>query len=171
MAEKITFSNGVSLYLLNELAKFFGKIFCKGEQDNLRFICAKNILSAQINNKVTSEMGGWGFHSGLRERYAYIFNSEDVKRNIKWFSTKSNANKRQPLIFELDKKSIKINNVIVDAKIETLVNNPPIYEIPIMKNGTWVKISSIEDMIKVVNAIDEEIIQIELKCKEKYHFA
>ncbi len=168
MVKKIKFPDGFSLYLLNKLTKF-DKIFCKANQNNLIFMCANNYLSIRINNKIA-----WGFNDfDFQEKWShkYVFDAEEVRRNVRWFKIKPNAKKKQTLFFELEDDLLKFYNNEVCAEIKTLINNPPVHEIPLMEGGDLAQIPTsremdIRTMIEQVNSITEEVIKIELTESE-----
>ncbi|MBA7526915.1 hypothetical protein ES705_19086 [subsurface metagenome] len=79
---------------------------------------------------------------------------------------KSDANKPQNLVFEFADDNIKINNRFVNTKLETIVQNPSIPNIPKMKNGVSTQIENIEDMKSQISSISEEVIQVTLTESE-----
>lgn len=167
MSEILHFRNGISLYLLNKLTNDFERIFCKANQDSIKFICANN-QSTILIGFYAPEVAHNFFELDTTNKwnYSYVFDSKGVKRNIRWFKTKSNANKSQPLQFEFDEEKIEIKNNYLDAKLETIINNPSSPDIQKMKNGVSARIKKIKNMISQISSISEEVIQMTLTESE-----
>lgn len=177
MTEILNFLNGISLYLLNKLTNDFERIFCKADQDSIKFICANNQTSILIGFYTPVVRHAFFELSTYNKwNYSYVFDSKEVKRNTLWFKNKSNANKDQNLVFEFENENIKFNNNYVDTKIGTIIKNPNIPNIQKMKNGVSARIKNIKDMIGQILSISEEIIQVALREYEliisgyKYQF-
>ena len=167
MSEILQFRNGISLYLLNKLSNDFEKIFCEADQDSIKFICANNQSTILISfyKPITTQ---YSFELNTKDKwkYSYAFDSKDIKRSIRWFKKKSDANKPQNLVFEFADDNIKINNRFVNTKLETIIQNPSIPNIPKMKNGVSTQIENIEDMKSQILSISEEVIQVTLTESE-----
>ena len=167
MSELLNFRNGITLYLLNKLTNDFDRIFCEANQGSIKFICANNqsdLLIGFYPPVVTHHF----FELDTKDKwnYCYVFDSKEVKRNILWFKNKSNSNKKQNLAFEFSDKKIEINNNLVNAKLETIIQDPSIPGIQKMENGVSARIKNIKDMISQILSIGEEVIQVALTESE-----
>lgn len=168
MSEILQFRNGISLYLLNKLSNDFEKIFCEADQDSIKFICANNQSTILIGfYKPITTQYSFKLNTKDKWKYSYAFDSKDIKRSIRWFKKKSNANKPQNLVFEFA-DNIKINtlNKLVNTKLETIIQNPNIPSISKMKNGVSARIKNIKDMKSQISSISEEVIQVTLTESE-----
>ena len=169
MSEILQFRNGISLYLLNKLSNDFEKIFCEADQDSIKFICANNQSTILISfyKPITTQ---YSFELNTKDKwkYSYAFDSKDIKRSIRWFKKKSNANNPQNLVFEFADDNIKINtlNKLVNTKLETIIQNPNIPSISKMKNGVSTRIKDIKNMKNQILSISEEVIQVSLTKSE-----
>jgi hypothetical protein len=163
MTEILNFRNGISLYVLNKLTLDFERIFCKANQDSIKFICANDQASILIGFYIPV-ITHFFFELDTIDKwkYSYVFDSKETKRNILWFKNRSNANRGQNLVFEFDDEKIKINNNFVNTKLETIIQNPNIPYIPKMKNGVSTRIENIKDMKSQISSISEEVIQVTL---------
>jgi|GEM_PF-3168000 len=166
MSEILQFRNGISLYLLNKLSNDFEKIFCDVDQDSIKFICANNQSTILISFYPAITYYFYDLDAKDKWKYSYAFDSKDIKRSIRWFKKKSDANKSQNLVFEFADDNIKINNRFVNTKLETFIQNPSIPNITKMKNGVSTQIENIEDMKSQISSISEEVIQVTLTESE-----
>jgi hypothetical protein len=161
MTERLNYSNGKSLYLLYKLLDF-EKIFCVADQDSINFICVNDQSTIRIC--FYPAINRYFFERDTKDkwRYSYVFDSKDIKRSVRWFKNRSNANSQQDLAFEFADDTININNTFVNTKLETIIQNPDIPIIPEMKNGVSARIKTIKDMKSQISSISEEVIQLTL---------
>jgi len=165
MTELLKYSNGKSLYLLYKLLDF-EKIFCVADQDSINFICVNDQSTIRI--RFYPVINRYFFETDTKDtwRYSYVFDSKDIKRSIRGFKNKSDANSQQDLVFEFADATININNRFVNTKLETIIQNPDIPRIPEMKNGVSARIKTIKDMKSQISSISEEVIQLTLTESE-----
>lgn len=153
--------NGMPMYLINNLAKYFDPVFCRAFEKTLYFIGASNHLKIFVKFNSNSLL-----HFDDKWDYTYAFKCEDIKRNTEWFSRKSNAKKPFKLDLFPHKEGIKICNDKVDAVLPSYIQNPPIPLITEMHDGILIRSVSLREMADRILRIDGEIIKLEWSNSE-----
>lgn len=149
--------NGLPLYLVGKLINDFDPIFCRAHNGSISFIGARDrlaIILKIINNRADSV--------GINWDYTYAFDSTEVKRNIKWYITKSNANKPMPLDIIPFKNYLSISNAKkeFEAKLTTIIEDPPIPRIKEMDDGITIRIKDLNEMAEQVSSIEGEVVEL-----------
>jgi hypothetical protein len=146
--------NGLPLYLVSRLTNDFDPIFCRAHNGSISFIGARDrlaIILKIINNRNDS--------IGINWNHTYAFDSEEVKRNIKWF-TKSNANKPMPLDIIPFKNYLFISNKDFKGKLTSVIEDAPIPRIKEMDDGITIRIRDLNEMAEKVNSMEGEVVQL-----------
>ncbi len=168
MTGLLQFQNGMPLYIVSKLTNDFKeRIFCEADQNSIKFIGANNqstIIIGFYPDIVAHDF--FEMRENDRWNYSYLFESKEVKRNVMLFKNKTISNKNQNLVFEFTNENIKIDGENVDAKIETIIQNPSVHSIQKMETGVSARIKNIKDMISHILSISEEVIQMTLTESE-----
>lgn len=157
MTTGLRIRNGLPLYLVGKLINDFNPIFCRAHDRAISFIGARDRLAIVlniINNRSDSIGSDWN--------YAYAFDSNEVKINIKYFLTKSNANKPMPLDIMLSKNYLSISNSNKEfqARLTSIIEDSPIPRIKEMNDGIAIRIKDLNVMAEQVNSIDGEVVEL-----------
>lgn len=159
------------MYLLGKFLNDFNPIFCQARDNSIQFIGARNHLVVHLKIFARNEDL---FHTNeeffdmadMNWNYRYAFNSDEVKKRIAWFRTKASSNKSNNLSIEPCKNEICISNSIVNTKLLSFVEQPPIPKIPEMDDGVLVQIADLKEMVGQVKSIGEEVVRLVLSGSE-----
>lgn len=158
--------NGLPLYLLGKLTNDFDPIFCRAHNKSISFLGARDrlaiilkIVDSSIRLFENETDPGWDF--------SYAFESNEVKRNIKWFMTKSNANKKMLLnMMPYEDRleiSAKVGSANVEAKLTSFIKDAPIPRIQEMDDGILIRITDLKELVEQLGSIEGEVVEL------KYH--
>lgn len=158
----IEIPNGMPMYIVGKLINDFDTIFCQARGSSICFLGARNHLA--IHLKITKK----DFFSieDVNWNTTYAFKSDVVKRNIAWFMTKANSSKNETLNIIPHESEIHVFNNIVEGKLRSFVENPPIPRIPKMDDGVSVKIVDLKEMVNQIKPFKEEVLRLTLSNSE-----
>jgi len=150
--------NGIPMYIVGKLINDFPIIFCQAFGDSIWFIGARDHLAVNINvfNKRNDLFG----EKENKWNITYAFDSNEVKRNIDWFRKKANSTKDKWLNIVPDESKLHFSNSVVEAKLNSIIEKPPIPKIPQMENGVSVKIMNLKEMVNQVMSIKEGVLKL-----------
>ncbi len=159
MLSSLEISNGLPMYIIGKLINDFNPIFCQAHGNTICFLGARNHLAVLL--KITKQRAILPYNN-TNWNMSYAFDSDDVKRNIGWFNTKANATKNETLKIIPKESEIYFSNGIVEGKLTSYVENPPIPKIPKMDNGISVYIEDLKGMVKQIRPFNEEVLKLTL---------
>lgn len=152
------------MYLLGKLLNDFNPIFCQACGNSIHFIGARNHLAVHL--EVFARNEDLFYMTDMNWDYRYAFNSDGVKESIDWFRAKANSNNSDGLSIEPYKNEICISNSVVNTKLLSFVERPPIPKIPEMDDGVLVQIADLKEMVGQVSSIGEEVVRLVLSGSE-----
>ncbi len=168
MEHSLQIQNGIPLYSLYKIAVDFKKIICSANKNSISFMSATNYLSILLTFDTPYLVSDAFQTSTLNDLwdYSYIFNSDDVRKKILWFKNKANAEQSKPLNLKFFENFLQISNNDVNSRIDTLLTNPPLINIPTMDSKISAQMSNLRNVIRQIDSISDENISIILKNHE-----
>ncbi|MFZ3060357.1 MAG: hypothetical protein WA102_11565 [Candidatus Methanoperedens sp.] len=152
--------NGMPIYLVGKLTNDFSTIFCQALGDSIYFIGARDHLAVHIetfnrdNSLFYEKQTNWNI--------TYAFDSLEVRRNIEWFKRKANSIRNVELNIAPIESQLRIFNNVVEAKLDSIIEKPPIPRIPEMDNGESIKLMNLKDMVNQVRSVKEGVLKLTL---------
>ena len=150
--------NGLPIYLFGKLVNDFDPIFCQVCKDSVRFLGARDHLSVILKISANPQCDS-KYASNLNISYAFD-NTNELKTNINWFRTKSNARKNIMLKISPHEDLLQLSNRNVKAELRSFIKDPPIPIIPEMNEGICVKIIDLKEMANQVRSIKGEVVKL-----------